>query len=609
MNLSRLMSAVLIATTLVASQAQTTAAAHPHKRAVKRPRKPARPTVEEQLQTLRQDMNTQIEGLKTELRQRDAQLQQAQQAAAAAQASADQATASANAANQAASANNGTVTELQSSVADLKTNSASIVQTVTDDQKAVTKAIETPEALHYKSITIVPAGSFLAAETVYRSRGTAGDIATPFSGIPLENSPQSKLTEFFGSGRQSRIALLAEGKTPNYTMRGYYEADFLGTGVTSNNNQTNSYVLRQRQLWAQAELASGLSFTGGQMWTFATESKKGMSTIGSDIATPQTIDPNYTTGFVFLRQYGFRVSQNFGNRFWLGASVENPETLNIGGIVTNNFLVGQPGTGGGLYNSCATTGNGTTVSGACANYSFNLAPDLILKATAEPGWGHYELFGIARFFRNRIYPGATATTPTSAGAFNQSTVGGGVGGSARVPTFHKKLDIGIKGLYGDGVDRYGATQLPDTTAKPSGQLALLHGFSALSTFELHATPRLDVYANYGGDYAFRRAFTTGSGGPAGYGNPNVILPASCAIEPLPGGSNAPGGLAGVCGQSTKDVQEGVLGYWYDFYKGSRGRLRQGIQYSYVNRAIYNGIGLAPKGNDNMLFTSFRYFLP
>jgi hypothetical protein len=31
--------------------------------------------------------------------------------------------------------------------------------------------------------------------------------------------------------------------------------DFLGTGTSSNNNQSNSYVLRQRQIWGKAELA------------------------------------------------------------------------------------------------------------------------------------------------------------------------------------------------------------------------------------------------------------------------------------------------------------------------------------------------------------------
>jgi hypothetical protein len=70
---------------------------------------------------------------------------------------------------------------------------------------------------------------------------------------------------------------MAEGKTNWGTLRGYYEADWLGTGITSNNNQSNSYVLRQRVIWAQAETNSHWAFTGGQMWSLATEDKKGIS--------------------------------------------------------------------------------------------------------------------------------------------------------------------------------------------------------------------------------------------------------------------------------------------------------------------------------------------
>jgi len=41
------------------------------------------------------------------------------------------------------------------------------------------------------------------------------------------------LSEFYGSGRQSRISLSADGKTSWGSLRGYYEADWLGTGITS----------------------------------------------------------------------------------------------------------------------------------------------------------------------------------------------------------------------------------------------------------------------------------------------------------------------------------------------------------------------------------------
>ena len=59
-------------------------------------------------------------------------------------------------------------------------------------------------------------------------------------------------------------------------LSGYYEADFLSAGITSNNNQSNSYTLRQRQVWGQAAFDNGFTFTGGQMWSLVTETKHGV---------------------------------------------------------------------------------------------------------------------------------------------------------------------------------------------------------------------------------------------------------------------------------------------------------------------------------------------
>jgi hypothetical protein len=76
---------------------------------------------------------------------------------------------------------------------------------------------------------------------------------------------------------------------------------------------------------------------------------------------------------------------------------------------------------------------------------------------------------------------------------------------------------------------------------------------------------------------------------------------------LPGGS---------CGAQTRNVQEFTGGYWYDIYKGDRGRLRQSIQYGYAVREGWSGApptgggpGIGAKGIDNMFWTSFRYYLP
>lgn len=587
-------------------------------------KKPAKPTVEDQIESLRKEFQGQIDGLKTDLATKDAQLKQAQQTAAEAQSAAAKAEADATAQQQATADNSTAVSTLQGTVTDLKANAVSIAATVSDENAAIKKAINNPDQLHYKGISITP-GGFMAAETVWRSHATGGDIPTAFTAMPFSAADASKMSEFFGSGRQSRVSLMAEGKADWGTMRGYVEADFLSAGTNSNNNQSNSYVMRQRVVWAQAALHSGWTFSGGQMWSLATETKKGLSTLSGDVASPQTIDPNYNAGFVWTRQYGFRVTKTVSPKFGFGIGIENPQTLAPAGTFNVNsgvtYLWGSPGAGGGNYNggastsnaSCTTTatttGTTTTYSTTCipsylTTYSINLAPDLIVKAAFDPGWGHYEVFGIGRWFRDRIYPGAsTVTSP----AYNDTEVGGGVGGSLRVPLFAKKLDLGVKGMYGTGLGRYGNSTIADVTVRPNGTLSPLHTLSGLGTLELHATPRLDIYANYGGDYVGKSLWTNLAGKKDGYGWNESNT--GCGTEPLPTNSSTPA-APGSCSGVNRDVQEGTLGYWYDFYKGPKGRLRQGIQYSYAFRDIWaDKTGVAPKGIENMFFTSFRYYLP
>lgn len=640
-NLKVLASLVLVSA-LSAGHAQTasstgtsskTTTKKAHRKAV-----PQKPSVQSQIEELRQGLDaqkSQIDSLKQQLSDRDAQLQQAQTAAQQAQAAAQQAQQAAQAQQQQLSDNSEAVSSLKTSVTDLQTNTTSVVSTIQENQAQVKKAIESPDSIHFKGITLSPTGSFVEFATVNRTRATGSDIATPFTSIPFSAANAGHLSEFFATGRQSRLALLAEGKIDKATIRGYYEMDWLGTGVTSNNNESNSYVMRQRQIWAQAQLNNGWVFTGGQMWTLATEYSKGL--LNRSEAIPLTIDPNYQTGFVWERQPGFRVVKIFNPLLSVGIAAEGAQTLTpscstagSGAACPVNYLIGATGTGGGLYNGAGAPG--ATSSAPLTTYSYNLAPDLIAKIALDPSIGHFELYGVARFFRDRIFPNETlvkTTNPatgvttvtvggTSAGAYNDSTVGGGLGGSARFHTFEKKVDIGIKGLWGDGTSRYGAEQLPDLTLDPLGRIALLHNFSAMGFIEATVTPRMQLYAYYGGDYAGRRYFASGSG-YEGYGLPNAAT-SGCGTEPLPGttATTTPTGtLNGYspnnpsnCGVSNKDVQEGTFGWWYDFYRGPKGRLRQGFQYSWIERNTWSGLnGVAPKAIDNIFETSFRYYMP
>ncbi len=627
MKLALMLCAVLILTPGLTAQTSTDSTA-PVKKAKPAPITAAdvqalKDAIAAQQQTLLQQQQ-EIQRLEQQLQQKDQSVQQAQSAASDAASKADAASAQASQSQE-------QVTALKSDVTDLKTGMANTVQTLQETQKAVSEA---PTTLHYRGITLTP-GGFLAAETVWRSRALASDVNTPFNSITMPGASQSSTSEFFGSGRQSRISLLATGKLKSALLSGYYEADFLSAAATSNNNESNSYSLRQRQVWGQAAFDNGWSFTGGQMWSLVTETRHGMD--NRTEATPLTIDANYNVGFTWARQYGVRLVKNFGNKVWFGASVENSQATVTTHNNAANFLVGSAGASGGLYNAAISTCSSsstvgttgavttTTTCSPIATYSFNPAPDIIAKLVFEPGFGHYEVFGLFSRFRDRVFPCAEAsatfpcangaTSPTAALAYNASVNGGGVGANARWSFVNKHLDFGLHGFGGSGIGRYASGGLPDASINGDGTLHLVKELQGLATVEIHA-PRTDIYFNTGSEYAARTAsFDPISGKVVGYGAPSFSN-SGCFTETLPqnGTGFLPGSLSS-CTSDTRALIEGTVGFWYRVYDGSlekvnRGRIQFGPQFSYVDRQTWSGAdGLAPHGLDAMVFTSFRYYLP
>ena len=586
--------AVLLAASLFASYTYASDPTPPAKKqiATRKAKTPPPPTVAEQIQALKQELEGEINGLKADLAAKDAQLKQAQQAAADAQAAAEKAQAAATVQQQAVTENAAAVTTLQSTVTDMKSANASVVSSLTDDTNAVKKAIANPVALRYKGISITP-GGFMEAATVYRQKATGADLPTALSSIPFDGANNAQLSEFFGSGRHSRVSMMAEGKANGIGYRGYVEADFLGVGTSSNANQSNSYVLRQRAVWADVTLKSGLAFQGGQMWSLASERAKGLSNLSGDVKTPLTIDPNYLPGFVFTRQYGFRIVQSLKNVAF-GVSLENPQTITGGSACpAGTCLFG--GSTSGVQSSSYNAVNGT--------YSYNLGPDIIGKVAVDPGWGHYEAFAIGRFPHYQWYPGAVATAGST-----QSLATGGFGGSLRAPVFGKYGDFGLSGMYGWGVGRYGSTTLSDVTFDATGKMMALTNVSGLATVELHPNARLVLYGNMGEDFAGRLIST--NGGTAGYGLLNVNNSGCYTQSSPPTSGSVPSGSPANCTGNNKYVQEYVGGLWYDFYKGPAGRVRYGIQFANIVRAIWGGT-TTPEATamENQFYTSFRYYLP
>jgi hypothetical protein len=622
--------------------------------------------LEELRQTL-QAQQEQLQLLKEELAKRDRQIDAARDAAATANTRSIEATSKAAEAVSTSAEVKSAASSLNSTVSDLKVSNESLRTTVATAQAEAKKAEESPAAIHYKGITITP-GGFIEAATVTRTRAESSDINSDFKGIPFPGNSLAKVAETNFTARQSRATALFEGKVGEAKLTGYYEGDFLNAGVTSNNRQSNSYPFRQRQVWGQVALENGFSFTGGQMWTLATENRKGINNRQEDL--PMMVDPQYVVGFTWARQYGFRAVKDFGGKFALALSVEGPQatlggrgfttltsTTALGAVTTTqNFFINAPGDAAGLLNSFDATG-----------YTVNKAPDIIVKAAADPGFGHYEVLGIISTFRNRIFPCAVAgtnagnlpapATPTvvncpvtgtpvrsAAGAFNDTRVGGGLGVSALLPLFSKKVDFGVKAVAGDGIGRYGSAQLADETFRPDGTAALIRTAHALGRIEFHPSPKLDIYLYGGSEYAWRAGYagyttigitatpaipatatspaipattntTISLTGIGGYGNP-AANNSGCSTEGLPSGSFTPS-AGGTCAGDIRVITEGTVGFWHKFYNGPHGGMRWGIQYSYITKSGWSGSGglpagtpgISPKAVDNMIWTSFRYYIP
>jgi hypothetical protein len=161
----------------------------------------------------------------------------------------------------------------------------------------------------------------------------------------------------------------------------------------------------------------------------------------------------------------------------------------------------------------------------------------------------------------------------------------------------------FEGLAGSGIGRYGAANGSDVTLRPDGWIIPLHALDTMGGVEFHPRPKLDVYVYGGNEYYGRAAYVnpTDATEPAGYGSP-LVDNTYCNAEVVPSGGAE-------CKAQNKDVAEATAGFWDRFYKGPAGIFQIGLEYEYLHRTAWSGIGGAPQGNDNVVMTSLRYYLP
>jgi hypothetical protein len=632
------LSAALVAMTLLTTQlpmsAQTTDRTVPAKTVKKHKETPTETQLREMREALRAQQE-QIDALKAQLSSKSSDVTAAQQTAADAQSQAAAAAASAAQAQAAATATASKVDSVSSSVTDLKTTTAALNDTVVTSQKKIEAEIESPATLHYKGVNITP-GGFAAFEGVWRQHSVNSDINTPFNSIPMPSANEGHVSELNFSGRQSRLSVLVAGDAGSYKLSGYWEMDFLGTGTSSNNNQSNSYVMRQRQIWGQFATPGGFTVTGGQMWSLVTEDAR-----GEDPRTeiqPLTIDSQYLVGYSWERQPGIRIEQRFGDyktgAVTLAASAEQAQitSFTAAGPIPTEFFFGGIGQNGGLYNAAGNVSAGNTAgTGAISTYANNVAPDFILKAAFDAPIVHFEVGGLGRFLRNEYFPvltvAGTAAAPVytySAKMQNSTATAGGIFFSLRVKPI-PLVEAAVQGMAGTGVGRYGSSQLADATLKPNETLEPIRNDHALFSLVLHPSKNWDFFSYYGGEYAQRTVYdvTTPTGlAPIGYG-PRNLNDTGCYNLPAVSGnsSGTAGSISPVnCASPTRYIQEAMGGFiWRAVNSPKYGRLQYSATYSYIQRNLWSGNNIPATGpitsptgaraTEPMIDISMRYYIP
>jgi len=417
-------------------------------------------------------------------------------------------------------------------------------------------------------------GGYVEAAGIWRARNQTSDASSNWnsnaantSGIVFDNHPNAHQTEFRGSARQSRFSLLAEGKADKDTnLSAFFETDFMGAAPTANSIETNSFTPRLRHAFAETELKDwGLKIVAGQTWGLAVLNKSGIDT--RKTLTTTAIDSANHPGTISYRLPQLRaVKSLYDNKLNVALGAENPQ-VNFGQITVPTALVN------------ASNPGGTSMS--TANFSTDIAPDVVGKIAFDPGFGHYEIFGIMRFFHDQL----------NAGFKNRYVVAGGGGIGAYLPFLSGKLEAQGSLMGGKGMGRYASDKVPDFAFAPDGAINPLLKYSAVVGLIGHPDPTWDIYTYAGYSKVFRMPETNTLYGYGDYTLDN----SGCYVS------------GGACPAQTSSIWQISPGFWKRLYKGDYGAMQVGAQYSLTRRnAFSDSNGNAPHAFQHVVMTSFRY---
>jgi hypothetical protein len=440
-------------------------------------------------------------------------------------------------------------------------------------------------------------GGFVELSNIWRDSNMTSGPATAWGNFPYANSHNHGLSEERLSSQLSRMSVLMEANpSRSVRLQAYVESDFAGAGVSSNSVQIDGYVPRLRQgYFTLTEKDWGFHLLMGQAWSLATNYAKGILPRHEQL--PAVTDNNQIPGIVFTRVPQIRIGKDWNQKYWLGLSIEDPQaTVAFSGAVSSGGTLpaayGDP-SGATVY----YTNAGGVLLNSATQYSNNPVPDIILKGAVDTSFGHYEVFGLARWFRSvAVAPGATT-------AKKQTSFGGGVGVGMTMPLGTNKLQLTGNVLAGNGIGRYGPTQLPDTTFNGQGQFTPVPEIMGSLGLIGHPASSVLLYTYGGVESAGHKYYMGADGRQYGYGVSDLDL-AGC--------DTPPGVKEATCSAQTHTLASFTAGGWWHFMQGRYGSVMAGLQYTYIRKFAYTGVdshgsNVTPTTSGNTVYVTFRYF--
>ncbi|WP_415501564.1 hypothetical protein [Acetobacter orientalis] len=448
----------------------------------------------------------------------------------------------------------------------------------------------------------VKLGGFVELSNIARDSNMTAGPATAWGNFPYANNPNHGLSEERISAQLSRMSVLMEANPrKDIRLQAYIETDFGGAAGTSNSVQISGYTPRMRQgYFTFTQKDWGFHLLMGQAWSLVTNYSKGL--LPRQEQLPAVTDNNQIPGIAFTRVPQIRIGKDWHEKYWLGLSIEDPQ----GTVDASTFSKSCSPNGSSFSGSSVPAGYGQSGT-SCAyyqnsggvllnsgtHYTDNPAPDIVLKAAADTSFGHYEVFGLGRWFRSlSVMPGESTTR-------KHTHFGGGVGAGLTTPLGTKKLQLAGNILAGEGVGRYGPSLLPDTTLNSRGQLTPVPEIIGSLGLIGHPSKSVLLYTYGGVETAGRKSYMGNDGHQYGYGVSDLNL-SGCSIE------------FGSCNAQTHTLASLTAGGWWHFMEGHYGSMMAGLQYTYIRKFAFKGNdgfgnSVSPTTFGNTVYVTFRYF--